>query len=90
MGLSHKRESATAPLCAPTHPFYVPQKGWTSAAKLRAGDILVLLNGEYAVLEQVQHELLESPIQVYYFQVEGYHTYYIGDTGVLVHINRAA
>lgn len=74
----------------PTHPFYVPQKGWTSAAQLRAGDVLVLLNGEYAVLEQIQHELLESPIQVYNFQVEDFHTYYVGDTGVLVHINRAA
>ena len=69
----------------PTHPFYNPQKGWTSAAKLRAGDILVLLNGEYAILEQIQHELLESPIQVYNFQVEDFHTYYVGNTGVLVH-----
>ena len=69
----------------PTHPFYSPVKGWTDAAQLRAGDILVLVNGEYVVVEKVQHELLESPIHVYNFQVAGDHTYYVSDIGVLVH-----
>jgi len=52
---------------------------------LRAGDVLVLVNGEYVVVEKVQHELLESPVQVYNFQVEDYHTYYVAESGVLVH-----
>ena len=69
----------------PTHPFYSPVKGWTEAAQLRAGDILVLVNGEYVVVEKVQHEILESPINVYNFQVAGDHTYYVSDIGVLVH-----
>ncbi len=69
----------------PSHPFYSPVKGWTDAVHLRAGDILVLVNGEYVVLEKVQHEILESPIAVYNFQVEDDHTYYVGESGVLVH-----
>lgn len=69
----------------PTHPFYCPVKGWTDAAHLRAGDILVLVNGEYVVVEKVQHELLESPVKVYNFQVADYHTYYVADSGILVH-----
>ena len=75
----------------PTHPFYSPQKGWVEAIKLRAGDILVTSNGEYVVVEQVQHELLETPITVYNFEVEDYHTYYVSesaesnDSFVLVH-----
>ena len=69
----------------PEHPFYSPQKGWTKAIQLRAGDILVTLNGEYVVLEKVQHEILESPVKVYNFHVEDYHTYYVGNTSVLVH-----
>ena len=72
-------------VCTPSHPFYSPVKGWTDAVKLRAGDILVLVNGEYVVVEQVQHEILEAPITVYNFQVEDYHTYYVADSGVLVH-----
>ena len=71
-------------VATPTHPFYCPVKGWTDAAHLRAGDILVLVNGEYVVVEQVQHELLESPVKVYNFQVADYHTYYVA-SGVLVH-----
>ena len=74
----------------PSHPFYVPQKGWTSAISLRAGDILVLSNGEYVIVEQIQHELLENPVTVYNFEVEDYHTYYVSanadsDEFVLVH-----
>ena len=68
----------------PAHPFYSPVKGWTQAVHLRAGDILVLVNGEY-VVEKVQHEILESPVKVYNFHVEDYHTYYVTEHGVLVH-----
>lgn len=67
------------------HPFYVPKLGWTSAIKLRAGDILVLSNGEYVVVEAVQHEILESPVKVYNFEVEDFHTYFVGESSVLVH-----
>ena len=60
--------------------------GWTAACKLKAGDILVTLNGNLIVVEWVQHEILESPVTVYNFEVEDFHTYYVGDNdGVLVH-----
>jgi len=73
-------------VCTNEHPFYSPVKGWIAACKLRAGDILVSLNGEYIVVEQVQHEILEAPIKVYNFEVEDFHTYFVGDgDGVLVH-----
>ena len=68
----------------PAHPFYSPVKGWTNATHLRAGDILVLLNGEFVVVEKVQHEILETPVRVYNFQVEDFHTYYV-ESGILVH-----
>ena len=68
----------------PSHPFYVPRQGWTDAIHLKAGDILLTVNGEYVVVEKVQHELLEIPVTVYNFEVEDFHTYYVGD-GVLVH-----
>lgn len=72
-------------ISTPGHPFYSPVKGWTDAVHLRAGDILVLVNGEYVVVEKIQHELLEAPIHVYNFNVAGFHTYYVTDSGVLVH-----
>ena len=60
-------------ICTPSHPFYSPVKSWTDACKLRAGDILVLINGDYVVVEKIQHEILESPVKVYNFQVEDDH-----------------
>ena len=58
-----------------------------SACKLRAGDILLTINGRYVVVEKVQHELLETPVKVYNFEVEGLHNYYVGNgySSVLVH-----
>ena len=72
-------------VCTPSHPFYSPVEGWIKAADLRAGDILVKLNGAYIVVEQVQHELLETPVKVYNFEVSDFHTYYVGECAVLVH-----
>ena len=75
----------TVIITTPTHPFYSPLTGWTTAANLQSGDVLVLLNGDYVLVQKVQHEILEVPIVVYNFQVEEYHTYYVADIGVLVH-----
>ena len=69
----------------PSHPFYSPVKGWTDAVQLRAGDILVLVNGEYVVVEKVLHEILEKAVTVYNFQVEDFHTYFVSNFGILVH-----
>ena len=72
-------------ITTPEHPFYSPTKGWTAACQLRAGDILVLQNGKYVTVENVQHEILEAPITVYNFEVADFHTYYVGKSAVLVH-----
>ena len=69
----------------PSHPFWVTSSGWRDAIQLRAGDRLQLLNGEHVIVEQVQHELLETPITVYNFEVKDFHTYYVGTNNVLVH-----
>lgn len=74
-------------ICTNEHPFYSPKKGWTAACHLRAGDILVTVNGEYVIVERVQHEILENPVKVYNFEVEEFHTYYVSNIGVLVHNN---
>ncbi len=52
---------------------------------MRAGDVLVLSNGELVTVEWIDHEILESPINVYNFEVEDFHTYFVGKSGILVH-----
>ena len=69
----------------PEHPFYVNGNGWISAVELRAGDILEVVNGEYVVVEFIQHEILENPICVCNFEVADFHTYFVGKADVLVH-----
>ena len=56
-----------------------------AACKLRAGDILVTVNGKYVIVEKVQHEILEKPVKVYNFEVEDFHTYFVGIISLLVH-----
>ena len=80
IGVNGETISAT-----PTHPLYVDKLGWTLARSLRAGDVLVLSNGELVTVEWVQHEILESPIKVYNFEVEEFHTYFVGENGIFVH-----
>ncbi len=58
---------------------------WCSAIEIRAGDILKLANGKTAVVSKVYSEALSSPVTVYNFEVEDYHTYYVGEDSVLVH-----
>ncbi|WP_410326512.1 polymorphic toxin-type HINT domain-containing protein [Ruminococcus sp.] len=80
-----EQENGETISATPSHPFYVDKLGWTLARSLRAGDVLVLSNGELVTVEWVQHEILESPIKVYNFEVEEFHTYFVGENRVFVH-----
>ncbi len=69
----------------PEHPFWEMNREWCSAIEIRAGDILKLANGKTAIVSKVYSETLSSPVTVYNFEVEDYHTYYVGEDSVLVH-----
>ncbi|MDD4474472.1 MAG: polymorphic toxin-type HINT domain-containing protein [Eubacteriales bacterium] len=56
----------------PEHPFWEKNREWCSAIEIRAGDILVLANGETAVVEKTSYEKLDSVITVYNFEVEDF------------------
>jgi len=49
------------------------------------GDKLVSVNGEDLIVEDYHIELTEEPVSVYNFQVEDFHTYFVGDCAVWVH-----
>ncbi|MDO5147939.1 MAG: polymorphic toxin-type HINT domain-containing protein [Oscillospiraceae bacterium] len=74
----------------PDHPFYVAKKGFVNAIELKAGDLLITVNGEYAVITMIQHEILESPVDVFNFRVANNHTYYVSNLGIGVHNNDCA
>ena len=68
----------------PNHPFWVENE-WVNAKDLREGDVLTLADGTTATITRTYGEQLEEPVIVYNFEVCDFHTYYVTDTGVLVH-----
>jgi len=72
-------------ITTPNHSFYSPKDGWTKAVDLNVGDALVLFNNQQADVEKIWCEKLDEPITVYNFQVEDYHTYFVTESGILVH-----
>ena len=67
------------------HPFYVQDRGFINAGNLLVGDKLISVNGEDLTIEDYYIELTEEPVSVYNFQVEDFHTYFVGDCAVWVH-----
>jgi len=72
-------------VCTPGHDFYSPAYGWIDAEELQTGDVLVLPNGDYVFVEDAYTEELDLPVTIYNFEVEDFHTYFVGESHVLVH-----
>ena len=73
----------------PRHPFYVVNddkfNGYTAAEYLSVGDCILTADGDYAIVTSVEKQTLNAPINVYNFTVEDNHSYYVGESAVLVH-----
>ena len=55
------------------------------ADELACGDKVILYGGQCAYVEKVSIEHLITAVKVYNFEVEDFHTYFVGDNSVLVH-----
>lgn len=67
------------------HPFYVYGKGWIKAKDLKTGDNLRLFDGSNIQIDSIEIRKLDEEIKVYNFEVDDFHTYFVGKTGILVH-----
>jgi hypothetical protein len=67
-----------------SHPFWVSGKGWKMAKELVAGDVLHTLRGPAKVSSAA---LQPMPQEAHNLVVEGFNTYFVGDTAALVHDN---
>ncbi len=67
------------------HPFYVKEHGFVNAGELYIGDKLLDSNGSTLIVEDRKVETIDEPVKVYNFQVEDFHTYYVGNIEILVH-----
>ena len=68
-----------------THPFYVKNQGFIKAGELVIGYELLNSNCNVLLVENHSVELTDEPTTLYNFQVEDFHTYYVGGFRILVH-----
>ena len=83
--LVHLRISGEEIVTTENHPFYVDVEGWVTAGELTEEDYVLDSEGRRLQVEEKYVEKLEESVKVYNFEVEEYHTYYVGDAGILVH-----
>jgi len=64
------------------HPLFT-QDGWKDAADLQSGDKILTANSEH--IEVLKTEFSYDTTTVYNFEVDNWHTYYVGAEKLLVH-----
>ena len=67
--------------------YYELSEKWVSAQNLRKGDKVLLSDGNYGIIVSVKIEAFENPETTYKFEVEDFHTYFVGENSVCVHNN---
>ena len=71
--------------CTETHPFQVKGKGWVIAADLAPNGAVYTKDWGTATVRSVSLLELDEPVEVFNFEVEDCHTYFVGELGVLAH-----
>ncbi|MCB5398621.1 polymorphic toxin-type HINT domain-containing protein [Intestinibacter bartlettii] len=67
------------------HLFYVEGTGWIPASMLQEGDILSLEDGREVPVQSIETITYNHYVNVYNFEVDDFHTYYVSDFSVLTH-----
>jgi RHS repeat-associated protein len=65
------------------HPFWVKDVGWVAARDLNAGSQLETKTASWLGVDKVEKHT--EVATVYNFEVQGFHTYFVSDLGLLVH-----
>ena len=52
---------------------------------MKIGHKVLLSDGKNGIISKIETEYLDEPVATYNFEVQDYHTYYVGSEGVLVH-----
>ena len=71
--------------CTETHPFQVKGRGWVNASNLAPNDVVYTKDWNTATVKSVNLLELDEPIEVFNFEVEDCHTYFVGRLNILVH-----
>ena len=86
-GAQQSQQDADVLLATAEHPFWTA-RGWVGAQDLVPGDSVLVLGDEWAYVEEVM--TTAGRTVVYNFEVEEFHTYFVGAQGAWVHNECAA
>jgi hypothetical protein len=67
------------------HPYWIEGTGWVAARELKAGMQVTLADGRKAAVVKVEQIPTKTAVTVYNFEVDGWHSYFVGEEQVLVH-----
>jgi hypothetical protein len=65
------------------HEFWLDEKGWVEANDIEEGDLLWTEDGDWLAVEGISKR--EGTFEVFNFEVDDFHTYFVSQDGVLVH-----
>jgi hypothetical protein len=65
------------------HPFWTEDRGWIDSDKLVVGDQVSSVDGKPLVIQSIASDA--GLHTTYNFEVEGFHTYFVGENGAFVH-----
>lgn len=68
-----------------SHLFFTDSGWWEAAEDIKSGDKIVTQDGIMKVVYEVEVEKLSAPVKIYNLNIEDYHTYFVGSSGLLVH-----
>lgn len=63
----------------------IKDKWWTVAIDIKEKDLIEVNKGIYEEVEEIEVKKYKYPIRVYNLEIEGNHTYYIGEEEILTH-----
>lgn len=72
-------------VCTEGHPFYVNNLGWIKSIDLLEKDSVLMYSDSVVNVIRKEVEEFAEEETTYNFEVEGYHTYYVGENSFLVH-----
>jgi len=67
----------------PEHPMWVVHQGWKAPGQIQPGDELWTLKGDRVAVTGIEHK--QGRFLVYNFEVEDWHSYFVGNHSLLVH-----
>lgn len=67
------------------HPFFIKGEGFKAAKDIKVNDKIVTYSNLYSNVTDIKVNRYSTPVEVFNFEVDDWHSYFVGDENLLVH-----